>query len=409
MEKTNKKLNNNYTLKDTSELKGSLKNSRTHSAKQIKKIAASIEKFGFINPIIIDSDGVIIAGHGRLEGAKKLGLETVPCILVDHLSDIEKRAYMLADNRIATDAEWDEEILKNELQELSELDFDLSFTGFDLEEVGGFVRNLDQDEAEDEVPEPPQKPKSKLEDIWILGEHRVMCGDSTDKDMVALLMDGEKADQLVTDPPYNVNYVGKTKDALTIKNDKMSDGNFRQFLADYMAAAFDNMKAGASFYIWHADIEGYNFRGSIFDCGEEVRQCLIWKKQTMVMGRQDYHWKHEPCLYGWKKGAAHLWANDRKQTTILEFDRPSKSELHPTMKPVELMEYCIKNNTKIDDMVYDAFLGSGSTLIACEKTDRACFGMELDPQYVDVIIKRWQDYTGKEAVHADSGKTYNEI
>ena len=394
----------------TADLIPYVRNSRTHSEEQILQVAASIKEFGFTNPLIIDQDDGIIAGHCRVLAAQKLKIKEVPCVEVTGWSEAQKKAYVIADNKLALNAGWDEDMLKLEFADLNESDFDLELTGFSIDEIDDFL--FEEEEGltdEDAVPDVPENPVSVEGDTWLLGEHRIMCGDSTDAGSVAILMDGQKADQLLTDPPYNVNYEGKTKDALKIQNDKMSNDDFREFLVAYMSVALENMKAGASFYIWHADLEGYNFRGSIFDCGEEVRQCLIWKKQTMVIGRQDYHWKHEPCLYGWKKGASHLWANDRKQTTILEFDRPFRNDVHPTMKPVELMEYCIQNNTKGSDIVYDAFLGSGSTLIAAEKTGRKCYGMELDPKYCDVIIKRWQDFTGKEATHAESGKTFAEV
>ena len=242
-----------------------------------------------------------------------------------------------------------------------------------------------------------------------MGKHRVMCGSSTSIETVEALCAGQAVDMWLTDPPYNVAYTGKTKDALKIENDSMSDGDFRQFLADAYIAADAVMKAGAVFYIWHADLEGFNFRGAAMDAGWQVRQCLIWKKQTLVMGRQDYHWKHEPCLYGWKEGAGHLWAADRKQTTILEFDRPSRSGEHPTMKPVALFEYQMLNNTKGGDIILDSFGGSGTTLIAAEKNGRIARIMELDPKYVDVIVKRWQEFTGRKATLEATGATFEEI
>lgn len=398
-----------HTIKNINDLIPYANNSRTHSDDQINQIASSIKEFGFTNPIIIDEDGGIIAGHGRVLAGKKLKLKEVPCITVSGWTEAQKKAYVIADNKLALNAGWDESLLAVEFEALQELGFDLELTGFSADEIAALMPFEEEVGLTDEdaVPESPEQPVTIEGDIWILGEHRLMCGDSTDAGSVALLMDGQKADQLVTDPPYNVAYEGKTKDALTIKNDEMSDTGFRVFLVSALSAAFENMKAGASFYIWHSDLEGYNFRGAVFHCGEEVRQCLIWKKQNMVMGLQDYHWKHESCLYGWKKGAAHLWANDRKQTTILEFDRPSRNDVHPTMKPVELMAYCVQNNTKGSDIVLDLFLGSGSTLIAAHKTGRKCYGMELDPKYCDVIIKRWQDFTGKKATMA--GDTYEEV
>ena len=256
------------------------------------------------------------------------------------------------------------------------------------------------------MPEVPEAPVTVLGDVWLLGKHRVMCGDSTSIDAVEKLMAGGGADMLLTDPPYNVEYTGKTKDALKIQNDSMGDDDFRQFLRDAFVSADSVMKSGSVFYIWHADSEGYNFRGATHDAGWKVRQCLIWKKQTLVMGRQDYHWKHEPCLYGWKEGAGHLWAADRKQTTILEFDRPSRSGEHPTMKPVALFEYQMLNNTKGGDIVLDLFGGSGTTIIAAEKNGRYGYLMELDPKYCDVIVQRWQEFTGQTATLESTGKPF---
>jgi len=382
-------------------------NSRTHSKEQVGQIVESIKEFGFTNPILIDEAGGIIAGHGRLEAANALGMEEVPTITLTGLSEAQKRAYVIADNRLALNAGWDIEALTSELKALQAEDFNLDLIGFDPDELANLLAEpVEGQTDEDAVPEVPEAPVTVEGDIWVLGRHRLMCGDSTSIDAVERLMDGRKADMWLTDPPYNVAYEGKTKDALTIKNDKMEDTGFRQFLCDSYTAADAVMKAGAVFYIWHADSEGYNFRGAAKDAGWTVRQCLIWKKQTMVMGRQDYHWKHEPCLYGWKDGAAHLWATDRKQTTILEFDRPSRNAEHPTMKPVELFEYQMLNNTKGSDAILDSFGGSGTTVIAAEKNGRDAFLMELDPKYCDVIIKRWQDFTGKQAVLESTGKTF---
>ena len=379
------------------------RNSRTHDDAQVAQIAASIKEFGFTNPILIDEDGGIIAGHGRLSAARKLGIDEVPCLRLGYLTDAQKRAYVIADNRLALNAGWDEEMLKVEFAELGDLGFDLELTGFDAKEIDVFLADPFEDGLTDDdaVPEVPEEPTTKLGDVWQLGRHRLMCGDSTSIDALERLCEGHLVDLWLTDPPYNVAYEGKTKDALTIQNDAMSDDDFRAFLRDSYVAADAVMKPGAVFYIWHADLEGYNFRGAAQDAGWQIRQCLIWKKQNMVMGRQDYHWKHEPCLYGWKDGAAHLWASDRKQTTILEFDRPSRSSDHPTMKPVELFEYQLLNNTKGRDLVLDSFAGSGTTAIACEKTGREARLMELDPKYCDVIIKRWEDYTGETAVLLD--------
>lgn len=387
------------------------RNSRTHSDAQVAQIAASVREFGWTNPILIDGESGIIAGHGRVMAARKLGMEDVPCIELAGLTDAQRRAYIIADNKLALNAGWDDELLAIEFAELADEGFDNLLTGFTQDEIDALTPEQIPEGLTDEdaVPEVQAEPVSKLGDVWLLGKHRVMCGDSTSIDAVEALMDGGLADQLLTDPPYNVAYVGKTKDAMKIQNDSMSDESFRQFLRDAFVAADTVMKSGAVFYIWHADLEGYSFRGACMDAGWTVRQCLIWKKQTLVMGRQDYHWKHEPCLYGWKDGAGHLWATDRKQTTILEFDRPSRSTLHPTMKPVDLIEYQVLNNTKGQDVVLDLFGGGGSTLIACEKTGRHARLMELDPKYVDVIVRRWQEFTGKAATHAATGATFAEV
>jgi len=399
------------------------RNSRTHSDEQVAQIAASIREFGFTNPVLIDGQDGIIAGHGRVLGARKLGMSDVPCIRLAHLSEAQKRAYVIADNKLALNAGWDEKMLALEFQDLQGMDFDLSLTGFLGNEIDELLAELDAtpegETDEDAVPEVQAEPVSKLGDVWLLGKHRVMCGDSTSIDAVETLMAGGLADQLITDPPYNValgmnetpaeaKKRNRRTDGLTVMNDEMSDDDFRQFLRDAFVAADAVMKEGAVFYIWHADSEGYNFRGACKDIGWKVRQCLIWKKSSLVMGRQDYHWKHEPCLYGWKEGSGHLWAADRKQTTILEFDKPSRNGVHPTMKPVDLIEYQVLNNTKGSDVVLDLFGGGGSTLIACEKTGRHARLMELDPKYVDVIVRRWCEFTGKQATHEATGATFDE-
>jgi site-specific DNA-methyltransferase (adenine-specific) len=376
------------------------KNSRTHSEEQVAQLAGSIKEFGFNNPVLIGQDDVIIAGHGRVMAARKVGLMEVPCIRLKHLTETQRKAYIIADNRLALNAGWDNELLTIELNDLLADNFALDILGFDVDELKNLLDPVNPTEGltdEDAVPETPEEPKTKPGDIYQLGRHRLMCGDSTSIDALEKLCDGQLVDMWLTDPPYNVAYEGKTKDALTIKNDSMGDDQFRQFLRDSYTAADMVMKSGAVFYIWHADSEGYNFRGAAKDAGWTVRQCLIWKKSTMVMGRQDYHWKHEPCLYGWKDGAGHLWAADRKQTTILEFNKPSRNGEHPTMKPVGLFEYQMLNNTKGGDIVLDSFGGSGTTLIAAEKNGRIARIMELDPKYCDVIVKRWEDFTGLKA------------
>lgn len=373
-------------------------NSRTHSDEQVAQIAASIKEFGWTNPILIDENDSIIAGHGRLMAARKLGHEQVPTIRLKNLTEAQKKAYVIADNRLALNAGWDMEMLKIELQNLQELEFDLDLLGFDAKELNAILEpeQIEGLTDEDDAPAVPVEPKTKLGDIYQLGKHRLMCGDSCSTNDMEKLCDGQLVDMWLTDPPYNVAYEGGT--GLTIQNDDMGDEQFRQFLRDAYVTADLVMKPGAVFYIWHADSEGYNFRGAARDANWTVRQCLIWKKSSLVMGRQDYHWKHEPCLYGWKDGAGHLWSADRKQTTILEFEKPSKNGEHPTMKPVALFEYQMLNNTKGGDIVLDSFGGSGTTLIAAEKNGRVARIMELDPKYCDVIVKRWEDFTGKKAV-----------
>jgi site-specific DNA-methyltransferase (adenine-specific) len=378
----------NIALKD---LKPYEKNPRKNDD-AVKYVAESIKEFGFKVPIVIDKDNVIVAGHTRYKAAKKLGMTEIPCIIADDLTDEQIKAFRLADNKVAEKAEWDFDLLNTELDDIIDLDMELF----------GFEDAL-QDDAEEAVEdefevELPPEPKSKLGDIYQLGNNRLMCGDSTVLEDIEKLMGGEQADMLLTDPPYNVNYEGKTKDKLKIKNDQMGNDNFRQFLTDAFSNADMVMKPGAVFYIWHADSEGYNFRGACFDAGWTVRQCLIWNKNSMVMGRQDYQWKHEPCLYGWKEGAGHLWASDRKQTTVINFDKPTRNDMHPTMKPIPLFDYQIKNNTKGGDVVLDLFGGSGTTIMACEQNGRRGYSMEYDPRYVDVIIARWEKFTGEKAV-----------
>ena len=384
------------------------KNSRTHSDAQVAQIAASIREFGFTNPVLIDEANGIIAGHGRVMAARKLKLTEVPCIRLAHLSDAQKRAYVIADNKLALNAGWDEAMLKLELADLKALDFDLDLTGFNTDEIDALLAEKGTEGLTDpdDTPEPPVEPVTRLGDVWVCGQHRVMCGSSLEMTAMERLCGDQRVDMLLTDPPYNVAYEGGTKEKLTIQNDSMGDEAFRTFLRDAFVTADAMLKPGAVFYIWHADLEGYNFRGACRDAGWQVRQCLVWKKSSLVLGRQDYQWRHEPCLYGWKNGASHLWAADRKQTTILEFDKPSRNGEHPTMKPVALFEYQLLNNTKGGDIVLDSFGGSGTTLIAAEKNGRIARIMELDPKYVDVIVKRWEDFTGQKAVLESTGEPF---
>ena len=380
--------------KKTDELIPYVNNPRNND-QAVDAVASSIKNFGFKVPIVIDSKNEIINGHTRLKAAKKLGIEEVPVIVADDLTEDQIKAFRIADNKVAELADWDEELL---LAELDMIEMDMGQFNIDMSE-------LDSDDSSEEVVEdefddtPPEEPQAKYGDIYQLGRHRLMCGDSTSvEDVEKLVGGGVIVDMLLTDQPYNVAYEGKTEDALTIQNDSMDDESFRQFLTNAFFAADSVMKKGAVFYIWHADSEGYNFRGACRDVGWTVRECLIWNKNQMVLGRQDYHWKHEPCLYGWKDGASHLWASDRKQTTVLDFDKPQRNGVHPTMKPIALFDYQIKNNTKGNDIVLDLFGGSGTTIMACEQNGRRGYSMELDPRYVDVIIKRWEDFTGEKAV-----------
>ena len=384
-----------YENVEIKRLKPYERNARTHSPEQIQKIAESINEFGFVNPVLIDEKYTIIAGHGRVLAAEKLGVLEVPCVFVEDLSDVQKSAYIIADNRLAEDAGWDFEILSKELESLKNFDFNIELTGFSLDDI---EFDLEKPQIkEEEIPEIKKESKSKPGDIYQLGRHRIMCGDSTDFSDIEKLLAGSKVDLLITDPPYNVDYSGKTKDSLKIGNDNMSDSDFENFLQQSFRNADSVMKPGAAFYIWHSDSNGYIFRKACEEVGWKVRQCLIWNKNSMVLGRQDYQWKHEPCLYGWKDGAAHLWTNDRKQTTVIDYEKPQKSERHPTMKPVGLFDYQVRNNTKKDGTVLDIFGGSGTTLIACEQNGRTAYLMEIFPSYVDVIIERWENLTGKKA------------
>ena len=369
------------------ELRGYDKNPRKFTEKGLKDLKKSLQKCGDANIITINADNTVLGGHARLTVMKQLGYKEVDVKVPNRLLNEQEVKEVVIRLNANTAGEWDLDKLQ--------ADFELS----DLEEWGldvEFPELNEQEVKEVEVPENVET-RCKAGDIWKLGEHRLMCGDSTKVEHIQKLMDGEKADLLITDPPYNVAYEGKTKDKLTIQNDSLDDANFREFLKDAFFAADSVMKPGAVFYIWHADSEGYNFRGACRDVEWKVRQCLIWNKNAQVMGRQDYHWKHEPCLYGWKEGASHLWASDRKQTTVLDFDRPNRNGEHPTMKPVALFDYQIKNNTKGSDIVLDSFGGSGTTLIACEQNKRIARIMELDPHYCDVIIQRWENLTGKQA------------
>lgn len=366
---------------------------------EYQKIKRSILEFGYVAPIIVNADMTVIGGHQRLKVLKELGYEEVECNVVD-LDKTKEKALNIALNKIT--GEWDNSKLEELLAELKETDIDMDMTGFTFDEVDNILKDIegskeddfDLDQALNEIEEPITRPG----DIWILGKNRLMCGDSTQKEQVMRLMDKQDADMLLTDPPYNVDYEGKTVDALKIENDNMTSTEFYNFLLDSFRNMFEVTKCGSSVYVFHADTEGLNFRNAFNAVGFKLAQCLVWVKNTFVMGRQDYQWRHEPILYGWKEGAGHYFINDRKQSTVLEFDKPTRNAEHPTMKPIDLLVYLIKNSSKENDLILDLFGGSGSTLIAAEQVKRRCYTMELDPKYCDVIVKRWELLTGEKAV-----------
>ena len=396
-----------YYLADVNDLIPYIRNARTHSESQIAQIAASIKEFGFLSPILIAEDNTILAGHGRLAAARKLGLTKVPCVKESHLTETQRRAYIIADNKLSLNAGWDDEILAIELSELQGADFDLDLLGFDESELVSIFEDDKEVEDDDfDVEEELNKPCfSKAGDIWTLGRHRLICGDSTKEETYKSLMEDKKANLVVTDPPYNVNYEGS---AGKIKNDNMDNDKFYNFLLD----AFSNMEKvmadDASIYVFHADTEGLNFRKAFNDAGFYLSGCCIWKKPSLVLGRSPYQWQHEPCLYGWKKKGKHQWYSGRKETTIWEFEKPKKNADHPTMKPVALLAYPISNSSMSNTLILDPFGGSGSTLIACEQTDRSCYTIELDEKFCDVIVKRYIEQVGtdKDVSVLRDGKEY---
>lgn len=452
-------------------LKPYANNARTHSREQIAQIAASIEEFGMVGAVVV-RDGVLAKGHGtteavrsiyargervypapgRLDGAEPYPDGTIPVLDVSGWSDERFRAYVLADSKLALNAGWDETLLAAELADLRGAGFDLDVIGFSADELADLLDvDVEQDDGpqadDDAVPDEPVRPVSRRGDVWILGRHRLKCGDSTVLADVEDAVGGVGVECMWTDPPYNVAYEGK---AGSIKNDDMEDGAFRQFLLDAFTCAFAVLKPGGAAYVAHADTEGYNFRGAFRDAGFKLSGCLIWRKNSLVLGRSDYQWQHEPILYGWKEGAAHRWYGERNKTTISEFEgqafeqigdrawqirigeqtlivegdgvtvrdarptvlteeKPKKNGEHPTMKPVALIERYLLNSTKTGDVVLDLFGGSGSTLIACEKLGRAARLVELDEKFADVIVRRWQEYTGKEAALEDTGETFAQL
>lgn len=369
-------------------------NARTHSAEQIIKLRSSLREFGFVNPIIIDRDFNVIAGHGRLMAAKEEGINEVPCVFADFLTDAQKKAYILADNRMAMDAGWDEELLKIEMEELQNLGYDLEFTGFDEKELADLFGVDDKEVKEDEFDLTAALEKASFVergDVWFVGKHKLMCGDATSSEDVAKLMEDKKANLILTDPPYNVAF--KSSDGLTIQNDSMDNNDFYEFLYLSFKNMADHLENGGAAYVFHADTEGLNFRKAFIDAGFHLAGCCIWVKDSLVLGRSDYQWQHEPVLYGFLQNGKHPWYSDRKQTTIWNFDKPKKNSNHPTSKPLDLLAYPINNSTQANAIVIDTFGGSGSTLMACEQMNRICYTMELDEKYASVILRRYVEDT----------------
>ncbi len=390
------KTTTDFQLVSTDKLIPYVNNARTHSPEQIKKLRSSLREFGFVNPVIIDREYNVIAGHGRLMAAKEEGITEVPCVYVDHLTDAQKKAYILADNRMAMDAGWDEELLAVEMQELQDLGYDLSMTGFDEKELADlFSDGTGSDAKDDDFDLTAALEKAAFVergDIWTVGRHRLMCGDATSANDVSALMNGVKANLILTDPPYGVSF--KSSSGLTIQNDSMKNEEFYTFLLSAFKCMADHLEKGGAAYVFHADTEGLNFRRAFIDAGFHLAGCCIWVKDSLVLGRSDYQWQHEPVLYGFMQNGKHKWYSDRKQTTIWHFDKPKRNANHPTSKPLDLLGYPIGNSTQENAVVIDTFGGSGSTLMACEQMNRICYMMELDEKYASVILRRYVEDTG---------------
>jgi len=388
------------------------RNPRTHSDAQVAQIAASIAEFGFNNPILVDTKAGIIAGHGRLLAARKLGLTEVPVIVLDHLTEAQKRAYIIADNQLAMSAGWDDDLLREELAALQEEDFNLDLIGFEDDELACLLAAQDAIAGltdEDSAPDQPQTPVSMTGDLWILGNHKLLAGDATHPDEVRRLMASETADLVFTDPPYNVNYEGYTEDRLTIKGDRMSDAEFKQFLEAAFRSGMAAVKPGASLYICHSSSWQREFQNALESAGFEVRCQIIWAKNTFAWGFGRYKFRHEPIFYAHIAGHSDAWYGDRSQSTLWEENKPAANRLHPTMKPVELIERALLNSSKAGDIVVDLFGGSGSTLIACERRGRKARLMEIDSRYADCIVRRYQEYTGRQATLDGDGRTFDEV
>ncbi|NBH97028.1 site-specific DNA-methyltransferase [Anaerotruncus sp. 1XD22-93] len=371
-------------------------NARTHSPEQLTKLRSSLREFGFINPVIIDRDFNVIAGHGRIMAAKEEGITEVPCVFVDYLTEAQKKAYILADNRMALDAGWDEELLRIEIESLQGADFDVSLTGFGEDEIADlFAGDREKDVKDDDFDLSAALEKAAFVergDIWTVGRHRLMCGDATSAEDVEALMDGKKANLIVTDPPYNVAF--KSGSGLSIQNDSMENGEFYTFLYNSFQNMAAHLEKGGAAYVFHADTEGLNFRKAFVDAGFHLAGVCIWVKNSLVLGRSDYQWQHEPVLYGFLKNGKHPWYSDRKQTTIWNYDKPKRNKNHPTSKPLDLLGYPICNSSQENAIVLDTFGGSGSTMMACEQTNRICCMMELDEKYASVILRRYVEDTG---------------
>ena len=381
-------------------------NARTHSPEQLVKLRSSLREFGFINPVIIDRDFNVIAGHGRIAAAKEEGIREVPCVFADFLTEAQKKAYILADNRMALDAGWDEELLRIEIESLQSADFDVSLTGFGEDEIADFFAG----DGEKDVKDDDFNLSAALEkaafvergDIWTVGRHRLMCGDATSTEDVTALMDGKKANLIVTDPPYGVSF--KSSGGLTIQNDSMKGDEFYTFLYNSFLCMVEHLESGGAAYVFHADTEGLNFRKAFVDAGFHLAGVCIWVKNSLVLGRSDYQWQHEPVLYGFLKNGKHPWYSDRKQTTIWNYDKPKRNKNHPTSKPLDLLGYPINNSSQENAIVLDTFGGSGSTMMACEQTNRICHMMELDEKYASVILRRYVEDTGaSESVYVVRG------
>lgn len=388
------KTTTNMELVELDKLVPYVNNARTHSPEQINKLRASLREFGFINPVIIDKDYGIIAGHGRVIAAREEGIEKIPCVFADHLTEAQKKAYILADNRMALDAGWDEELLRVEIEALQAEAFDVSLTGFDEKEITDLFKDTQEEVKDDDYDLTAALEKAafvKKGDLWVVGRHRLLCGDATKAEDVDKLCDGKRVNLILTDPPYGVSF--KSASGLTIQNDSMKNEEFYSFLL----AAFKNMvshlEPGGSAYVFHADTEGLNFHRAFIEAGLHLAGCCIWVKNSLVLGRSDYQWQHEPVLYGFLKNGKHQWYSDRKQTTIWNFDKPKRNENHPTSKPLDLLDYPLKNSTQENAIVLDTFGGSGSTLMACELSNRICYTMELDEKYASVILRRYVEDT----------------